>query len=625
VKFTLLIAVAGILALFRTVHAHPDHEEAGLLAHWAVGARMGEGGYVEDVEHGLKAQVRGQPKLITRGPSQGWWLDGAFSYLLVSEDHNSIAEHLPKREMSVTAWVNMSSLHRWGGIHGAFQDNGNQEAGWNLGYNESNFSFALATTGGDDGDGRLTYLNGKTTIEPGRWYFVAATYDGTIMRLYVNGELDAESAEQSGDILYPAKAPVTIGCYKDRDEKNPMDGVIHRVKLYNRALADEELKAAAEKNRNMIAYDPKSADEMRFLVQPFLQFATQNSISVVSESSKPSRAVVEYGKQQPLEQSVVVDSLQEIATVRLTGLEPETTYFYRVLRTDDAGRFLASPIRSFQTAVRDDTPWAFGVIGDTQRNPEVTRRCAEGIYGLRPNFVMHCGDVVDDGFAKNQWLQDLFEPSARLIAHVPIFPVIGNHENDSRFYYDYFDLPRPEYYYTFRYGNAQFFMIDTNRDCSPGSEQYNWLKEELSRSTAKWKFACHHHPCWSSDNDDYGDSVKGDPEKLPRTFGDIKARALIELYEKYGLDIGFAGHIHSYERTWPILQMSINMKNGVRYIVSGGGGGGLEEPAPNRTWFQKHVKRAHHYCFATIHGGSLQFYAYDEDGRLFDTFELNKD
>jgi hypothetical protein len=67
------------------------------------------------------------------------------------------------------------------------------------------------------------------------------------------------------------------------------------------------------------------------------------------------------------------------------------------------------------------------------------------------------------------------------------------------------------------------------------------------------------------------------------------------------------------------------MKNGVRYIVSGGGGGGLEEPAPNRTWFQKHVKRAHHYCFATIHGGSLQFYAYDEDGRLFDTFELNKD
>jgi hypothetical protein len=90
------------------------------------------------------------------------------------------------------------------------------------------------------------------------------------------------------------------------------------------------------------------------------------------------------------------------------------------------------------------------------------------------------------------------------------------------------------------------------------------------------------------------------------------------------VDIAFAGHIHSYERTWPIFQMAINQAKGVRYIVSGGGGGGLEQAAPQRSWFTLHVARGHHYCFAAVHDRSIQFKAYDLDGRLFDTFELTK-
>ena len=107
--------------------------------------------------------------------------------------------------------------------------------------------------------------------------------------------------------------------------------------------------------------------------------------------------------------------------------------------------------------------------------------------------------------------------------------------------------------------------------------------------------------------------------------GDKNARALVELYEKYGLDIAFAGHIHSYERTWPLLNMTINQKNGVRYIVSGGGGGGLEQAAPQRSWFTLHVQRGHHYAFATVQDRTIQFKAYDLEGRLFDTFELTKE
>jgi 3',5'-cyclic AMP phosphodiesterase CpdA len=231
--------------------------------------------------------------------------------------------------------------------------------------------------------------------------------------------------------------------------------------------------------------------------------------------------------------------------------------------------------------------------------------------------------VVDDGFAKQQWVFDLFEPCSKLFAYVPVFPVIGNHEKNAHWYYDYFSLPEPEYWYTFTYGNAQFFMIDSNKDCAPGSEQYRWLERVLSESKATWKFTAHHHPCFSSDEDDYGDHLKGKPGR-DYTFGDSNARHLVPLYEKHGVDIAFAGHIHSYERTWPILQMTINQARGVRYIISGGGGGGLEQAAPQRAWFTLHVARGHHYCFAAVHDRTIQFKAYDLEGRLFDTFELTK-
>ena len=111
---------------------------------------------------------------------------------------------------------------------------------------------------------------------------------------------------------------------------------------------------------------------------------------------------------------------------------------------------------------------------------------------------------------------------------------------------------------------------------------------------------------------------------LPCTWGDRNARHLVPLYEQYGVDIAFAGHIHSYERTWPILGMTINQAKGVRYLVSGGGGGGLEQAAPQRSWFTVHVQRGHHDCVAAVHDRSIEFKAYDIEGRLFDNFQLTK-
>jgi acid phosphatase type 7 len=604
--------------------AHPDKVEKDLRFHFATGTHPIENGRWADLTHALEATVHGRPIFTNLGPAQALVFDGYTSWLEAARTKAEADKVLPKREFTVAAWVFLEDTRRNGGLAGFFQDNGSYERGWLLGYNDRSFFFALTAQEGAGAQGNRTVVRGRHAIEKGRWQHVAATYDGAAMRLYVNGQLGGESTAQIGDIAYPDKGRLALAAYADDDELRPMEGGLYEVKLYARVLPAAEIEAAVERNKALLEYKPPVNEILKFVVKPYLQAATATSIVVMAETSQPSTMTVEFAEVQPLAGRVATEKPAYISEIALTGLKPRSRYFYRVTSRDEAGNLARSEVATFQTDPGPDQAWAFGILGDTQRNPDVTRRCAEGMFALRPNFMVHCGDVVDDGFAKNQWVDDLFGPASLLFAHVPSFPVIGNHEKNSHWYYDYFSLPAPEYFYTFTYGNAQFFMIDSNKDCSPGSEQYKWLQQALAASKATWKFAAHHHPCFSSDEDDYGDHWRGKSDAAEYTWGDSNVQKLVPVYEKYGVDIVFSGHIHSYERTWPILNLTINQKKGVRYIVTGGGGGGLEQAAPQRAWFSIHVARGHHYCFATVFDRTMQFKAYDLEGRMFDTFELTK-
>lgn len=201
------------------------------------------------------------------------------------------------------------------------------------------------------------------------------------------------------------------------------------------------------------------------------------------------------------------------------------------------------------------------------------------------------------------------------MSRIPIFAIIGNHEGNDPNYYKYVANPSPEFYYTFNYGNAQFFLLDSARDLNPGGEIYTWLESALSVSASQWKFVIQHHPPYTSDENDYGDTYK---EKS--LLADPDVQPLIPLYEKYNVDIVFYGHIHDYERTWPLRQNQISHENGVVYIQTGGGGGGLENYAPTRSWFTQKVHRDHNFCLVNVHANRLEFQAIDQNGNLFDTF-----
>lgn len=364
-----------------------------------------------------------------------------------------------------------------------------------------------------------------------------------------------------------------------------------------------------------------------FLVKPYLQFATKDGIYILWETTAPATSIVEYGEALPnaripnLNRTSTLNGVRLLHEVKLEGLKTATKYLYRVRSITAGGQEIASEVFTFKTAVNDNDAFFFALVGDTQKNdrtPWAWGKIARKIWGERPHFIINAGDLVDMGTRKTDWTEHFFPYGHVIMSRYPMYSVLGNHEQDAPFYYDYMVNPAPEYYYTFKYGNAQFFMIDSNRDVSEGSEQYDWLEWELARSTATWKFVVHHHPPYSSDSDDHGNTFIGASSYQTQT------RNLIPLYEAYKVDFCLFGHTHLYERSWPIFENTINQQNGVVYINSGGAGGGLEDFDPTRSWFSMQMRNDHHFCTFAIYDKTLVFKAIDHEGRLFDAFEMQK-
>jgi predicted phosphodiesterase len=617
-----VLLLAGIALLQNRQTEASPRPDLKPIAHWVFDAAGVSGNKVADRAGKLPGTLLGSARVLESDSKSQLELTGPSDGVLIQENVSAAAPFLPKTALTVVAWVRIDQPTDWGGILGCFQDNRPAGFGFVLGYNKTSFQFGLATEGAKASAGKMTYLAGQTNYEPGKWYHVAGVYDGTEMRLYVNGQLDGSSREQSGAIRYAPSAPMTIGRYRDENEDFPLQGAIREVLLCQHPVAPDLIAAHFQPDEPLAKAPSAVQAGPKFVVQPYLQYATRSSIVIMWETETPCTAVVEYGLKFPPDQSVKVEKADPMGEVPLTNLEPGTKYFYRVVCTDADGKKLEGKPLTFQTVTGPTDAYSFTVIGDTQRNPTVTARIAKLMWERRPNFVVHCGDVVDDGKSKMQWTEDLFKSCNDLFGRVPMYPCIGNHEKNHENYYKYFSLPKPEYYYSFKYGNAEFFVLDTNtrRDLTEKGEQYQWLDKALAASEAKWKFCYHHHPPYSSDDDDYGNSWKG-----ATTSGDTRVRNFVKLYEKHKVDVVFSGHIHLYERTWPIRENKVDEKNGVVYVTSGGGGAPLENFAPTPAFFKQEGRVDYHFCYVTVHQGTFNFKAFDQEGRLFDQFSLKKD
>lgn len=232
-KCGVLLAVFVLHGVWAGVAVGAD----GLIARWQLDSKHIDGDRFKALAGTLDASVVGPVQFATESP-QAIRLDGdseSRHRITVTEDLNRITN--PVQDITIEAWVKVDEIQDWGGIVGVIQDNGSYEKGWLLGFRSSHFCFAVAS----EKAGKLTYLTSQRHFEPGNWYYVVGTYDGRAQRLFVDGQLAAESTDQSGPIAYAPQAPFTIGAYHDDNEIHCMTGEVEQIGLWDKALPEREI------------------------------------------------------------------------------------------------------------------------------------------------------------------------------------------------------------------------------------------------------------------------------------------------------------------------------------------------------------------------------------------------
>ena len=135
--------------------------------------------------------------------------------------------------LSVAAWVNISMVPTdWTGIVTKGDD------AWRLSTYLSTTKIHFAVTGPPD----YRSVNGAIELNSGEWHHVVGTYDGSTIRLYVDGTQDTAAAYGGGLSTCPYN--VWIGGNSDRPGREFI-GLIDEVALWNRALTMEEVDILA--------------------------------------------------------------------------------------------------------------------------------------------------------------------------------------------------------------------------------------------------------------------------------------------------------------------------------------------------------------------------------------------
>jgi HEAT repeat protein len=352
-----------------------------------------------------------------------------------------------------------------------------------------------------------------------------------------------------------------------------------------------------------MAFSASTQEAVKIIKGPYVQNVTTTSAVIVWETDKSAPSRVDYGTQANFGKVAEDAKEVKIHEVKLEGLQVETEYRYKV-----ASAGASSKPFIFQTAVKPTSPFSFAVYGDSRSNPDEHAATCDGIITHRPNLIIHTGDIVSSGTVYEQWEQQFFAPAKEMMAAIPFFPSLGNHERNADHYYNFFSLPGKERWYAFTFGNALFIALDSNGEFQPDSEQTRFLEQQLSESKATWKFVYFHHPPYSSGN--HGSSLN------------IR-QAWSPIFEKYRVDIVFQGHDHLYERTYPVFDGKRDDERGVTYIVSGGGGAPLY-PVVRSEW-TAFSQTVHNFQIVRVEGQRLRLETWDHHGHLLDDVTLSKD
>ena len=327
--------------------------------------------------------------------------------------------------------------------------------------------------------------------------------------------------------------------------------------------------------------------------------------------------------------SIVAEASTSDATwVWVDGLAPDTDYRYRITidgaewaageRWDwipDArgGYDLAPSGLSYDLHFRTwphpdaETPAStFVALGDygvgirsdsesSRRQRRIAEALERAVSTENVRFVISLGDniyqgeegQVDDesGGEDDDWYSSFFEPYRYVIARVPVFPAIGNHDttdsegsDDRAQMEDNFHLAErfrdasgrtsvdPGLFYRLRFGrDVELVCLDTSQDDGDegmhrffqADKHQQWLADVFGQRDVRWKIPFSHHPAYCA-----GPSHHNDDEVI---------ESLVPMFDTAGVRFALAGHEHNFQ---------ICEVDGRTYALSGAGGK-LREDVPD--------------------------------------------
>jgi hypothetical protein len=385
----------------------------------------------------------------------------------------------------------------------------------------------------------------------------------------------------------------------------------------------------------------------------------------------------------------------------LTGLEPGKPFGYRI-NHDQKAVFQAEGLAPRSA----DQNQRFVVFGDCGANSAEQKAIAFQAFQAKPHYVMITGDLVYDKgriseYRTNFWPiynAETASPSegAPLLRSTLFIATPGNHDIASRdlaktpdglayFYYWFQPLNGPVAAegsslvapvvgpeetkkaflagagkafprmanFSFDYGNVHWTVLDANAtvDWTDRALQ-DWVAKDLaSAQNAAWRFVSFHQPGFSSSK---------------KHFDEQYMRILSPVFEAGKVDLVFSGHVHNYQRSYPMtfvparengarptlgpdgklskarhvdgkwtLDKSFDGKldttpQGVIYVVSGAGGQGLynpeqqDDPASWQEFTFMHISKVHSLTVVDVEGRGLTLRQLTAEGDEVDRFTVTK-
>lgn len=338
---------------------------------------------------------------------------------------------------------------------------------------------------------------------------------------------------------------------------------------------------------------------------PYLQKPSPNSISIRWRTKKPSISLVqisENGSSQT-HQDLILKTEHEI---RINNLQADKKYIYSILAEKKNKREIIknnnnSNVFSFKTfpAKKEITSNILilgdpGILSDRSIKRSFREDQEKVIQGyelytqekeISLDLVLTLGDNAYHNGTDKEFQKGFFTPYTKLLANTPLLTCFGNHDSglDREFlsytarsypqpkgiYYSIFSLPGKKAYYSFDHGAAHFIVLDSFdslwEDLKTDHSNYEkvwdetsieknsmleWFKKDLETSLSTWNIVIFHHPPFTKDTD-------YERQDIWRAWVNSY---IVPLVEESKIDLVLSGHIHNYQRSFPIASVEKEVK-----------------------------------------------------------------